>query len=50
MYSDEELTFMELQLQRLIMERERRKEERRREKGFGFLVKILITMTDVRYR
>ena len=35
MYSTEELAFMELQLQRLILERKRRKEIRRREKGFG---------------
>ena len=35
MYSDEELTFMEFQLQRLILERKRRVEERRHKKGFG---------------
>jgi len=36
MYTEDELIYMELQLELLIEERRRRKEERRRQKGFGF--------------
>lgn len=35
LYSEEELHYMEIQLQRLIDERKKRKEERKRLKGFG---------------
>ena len=36
LYSEEELRYMETQLELLIQERKRRKRERRMNKGFGF--------------
>ena len=35
LYSDEELQYMEMQLERLIERRKRRKAERKAQKGFG---------------
>ena len=35
MYSDEELKYMEVQLERMILKRKERKELRKRVKGFG---------------
>ena len=35
MYSEEELKYMEVQLERLINNRKKRKETRKRVKGFG---------------
>lgn len=36
LYADEEINYMERQLQLLILERQRRKLSRKREKGFGY--------------
>jgi len=36
MYSDEELTYMERQVEQMKLDRKRRKEQRKRDKGFGY--------------
>ena len=36
LYTEGEILYMERQVDRMIVERQRRKESRRREKGFGY--------------